>query len=57
MEDYEKQCYEQGYHEGWYTATQKAVNWLREHLPEYWQNINANDTKEFLEQLKKAMER
>ena len=42
-------------------ATEKVVinkvsEWLEENLLKYWGQINANDTEEFIEELKQAME-
>ena len=34
----------------------KACEWLADNLLHYWGQINANDTDEFIENFKKAME-
>lgn len=43
------------YSKGRYDAITKAIEWLEEHLLEYWGQQNS-DTSEFLVKFKKAME-
>ncbi len=47
-----KESYKQGYKD----AIDKACEWLNENLLHYWGQINANDTDEFIDNFKKAME-
>lgn len=49
------ECIEKGFKSGYKRAVDKAVEWLKDNLPDYWQLINANDCKDFLNKFKQAM--
>lgn len=48
--------YDAGVREGKRESVNKAVEWLENNLPQYWGQLNANDTQEFINNFKKAME-
>lgn len=45
-----------GWELGYKDAVDNACEWLADNLLHYWGQINANDTEEFIDNFRKAME-